>query len=598
MLFHQKVSKSIDSNFENNSKIIYLNKKSAQVADICFKAIATIFTIREYPCDHYISIINVTLLNIGSPRSNIHQLAMELLHQLDSRFFDSKSVFHQDKYSATTTTTNYMNLEEEHLDEFDTQNTFTKRENDEKSDDDQLSTHSPFRFRRKNEESKRSTFEPLLDNLFPASQYEVSKRMAILHPEITMAIFSEITHRFQTARPAVCQNMLTYLIPWLYNMELVDTHLSIHGNAPIIVENLNNNKEGWGSVEATEMVLNNLFYITVKFDDLYPKEIEDLWSALSSYWLNNMRVIIRYLFIITGLSPAELLPYSKRVAIFMVHAKPERLIDELMFELQTVESLNCVIERTETPPFYRITNTRKCSSHSEEEETTLAINDQQLNTNTVKVEQGTLHTKRHSTESSERLMNENLIEVNQQLSAISSKSDIFNSSTLKESLILLSRATVDNYQKPNAPHPLPMPEYGGFYAPLTEYLPDSSQPILGFHRCNLALMLLTDIVLDGIHIDLTPHIPLMIHIIFLGLDHPRALVHEHCKALFINLLLVLTKQNNLLNVFKIIVNNQTQQLNYGLVLNNLLNDQVPNFIDPPTSKSVPKIMSTASSRKF
>lgn len=32
------------------------------------------------------------------------------------------------------------------------------------------------------------------------------------------------------------------------------------------------------------------------------------------------------------------------------------------------------------------------------------------------------------------------------------------------------------------PHPLPMPEYGGYFAPLTEYLPDSSQPISGFHR--------------------------------------------------------------------------------------------------------------------
>lgn len=594
--------------------------KSAQVADICFKAIATMFSIREFPCDHYISIINVTLLNVGSPRSHIHQLAMQLLHQLDHRFFDSrsKSVFNQEneeeKFSPTYDTPMDEEHLEEHKDEFDS-GTLTKENED-----------SPIQFRNKSESrtwygSKQSAFEPLLENLFPANQYEVSKRLATLHPEITMAIFSEITHRFQTARPAACQNMLTYLIPWLYNMELVDAHLSVHGNVPAIVENLNNKEGiGWGSLEATEMVLNNLFYITVKFGDLYPKEIEELWIALSSYWLNNMRVIIRYLFIITGLSPTELLPYSKRVAIFMVHAKPERLIDELMFELQTVESLNCVIERTETPPFYRITNTRKTSSHSDEEEVTLATNEVATLNTVVRVELGTLHTKRHSTESSERLMNDQLVQqvniINEanQLTAINSKADLYGSPMLtddgnristyksqltEESLIMLSRATTENALKPNTPqpHPLPMPEYGGFYAPLTEYLPDSSQPILGFHRCNLALILLTDIVLDGIHVDWTPHIPLMIHIIFLGLDHPRSLVHEHCKALFINLLLVLTKQSNLLNTFKVIMNNQTQQLNYGLTLNNLLNDQVPNFIDPPTSKSAPKIMSTTSSRK-
>lgn len=37
----------------------------------------------------------------------------------------------------------------------------------------------------------------------------------------------------------------------------------------------------------------------------------------------------------------------------------------MMLELQTVETLNCLIERTETPPFYRLTVMRKASSHSD-----------------------------------------------------------------------------------------------------------------------------------------------------------------------------------------------------------------------------------------
>jgi len=41
------------------------------------------------------------------------------------------------------------------------------------------------------------------------------------------------------------------------------------------------------------------------------------------------------------------------------------------------------------------------------------------------------------------------------------------------------------------PHPLPMPEYGGYFAPLTEYLPDSSQPISGFHRYNSNIYICT-----------------------------------------------------------------------------------------------------------
>lgn len=33
-----------------------------------------------------------------------------------------------------------------------------------------------------------------------------------------------------------------------------------------------------------------------------------------------------------------------------------------------------------------------------------------------------------------------------------------------------------------APHPLPMPEYGGYFAQLSEFLPDINLPISGFHR--------------------------------------------------------------------------------------------------------------------
>lgn len=50
-------------------------------------------------------------------------------------------------------------------------------------------------------------------------------------------------------------------------------------------------------------------------------------------------------------------------------------------------------------------------------------------------------------------------------------------------------------------------------------------------------MLLTDIIIDGIPgIDWTLHLPLMLHISFLGLDHTRLIVREHCKQLCLNLL--------------------------------------------------------------
>ena len=68
-------------------------------------------------------------------------------------------------------------------------------------------------------------------------------------------------------------------------------------------------REGRGSAEATEMITNNLFYITVKFGDENPKEVEDLWQALCDCWPKNLKIVIRYLFIVSGIAPNELVEY-------------------------------------------------------------------------------------------------------------------------------------------------------------------------------------------------------------------------------------------------------------------------------------------------
>lgn len=133
---------------------------------------------------------------------------------------------------------------------------------------------------------------------------------------------------------------------------------------------------------------------------------------------------------------------------------------------------------------------------------------------------------------------------------------------------------------PVAPHPLPMPEYGGYFAPLTEFLPDMSLPISGFHRCNVAVMLLTDIVVDGIPgIDWTLHIPLMMHILFLGLDNTRPIVRDHCKHLLLNLLVVLAEHSDHLSVARILLNSETLRLGLGLTVPTLPVIQ-HNFTEP------------------
>jgi hypothetical protein len=61
------------------------------------------------------------------------------------------------------------------------------------------------------------------------------------------------------------------------------------------------------------MVLNNLLYVTVKFDDDHPKELEDVWVELCTWWHTNLRVILRYLFILTGMAASEFLSYVRKL---------------------------------------------------------------------------------------------------------------------------------------------------------------------------------------------------------------------------------------------------------------------------------------------
>lgn len=51
---------------------------------------------REYPCDHYTAIINVTLMCTGCPRAPVHESALQLLQLLDKRFFGSVGPLQED----------------------------------------------------------------------------------------------------------------------------------------------------------------------------------------------------------------------------------------------------------------------------------------------------------------------------------------------------------------------------------------------------------------------------------------------------------------------------------------------------------------------
>ena len=78
----------------------------------------------------------------------------------------------------------------------------------------------------------------------------------------------EIMHRLPQATFAVRQCLLSYILPWLYNMELVESSLPVTASSTVDYGSMDSQAgllkgRGWGSPEATDMILNNLLYTTV-----------------------------------------------------------------------------------------------------------------------------------------------------------------------------------------------------------------------------------------------------------------------------------------------------------------------------------------------
>lgn len=50
-------------------------------------------------------------------------------------------------------------------------------------------------------------------------------------------------------------------------------------------------------------------FFWLQYSNSHTREIEEIWGSLCQFWPNNLKVILRYLVIISGMAPNELLPF-------------------------------------------------------------------------------------------------------------------------------------------------------------------------------------------------------------------------------------------------------------------------------------------------
>ncbi|XP_039769737.1 protein furry homolog-like isoform X3 [Ornithorhynchus anatinus] len=557
---------------------------SRRVAAGCFKAIASVFQNRDYQCDT-VTLLNLILFKAADSSRHIYEVAMQLLQILEPKMF---------RYAHKL---------------------------EVQRSDGVLSQPSP------------------LPHLYSVSYYQLSEELARTYPELTLAIFSEISQRIQTAHPAGRQVMLHYLLPWMNNIELVDlkplptarrrggdeeedeVEEEEEAEEEEEEESLKDRElmansrrwlrgEGWGSPQATAMVLNNLMYMTAKYgDELAWSEIENVWTTLADSWPKNLKIILHFLISICGVnSEPSLLPYVKKVIVYLGRDKTMQLLEELVRELQLTDPpVSSGVRHMDNPPYYRVTSSYKIPSVTSG--TTSSSNTMVAPTDGSP---GSKHMKDGAEDSSGHLdmfcgLNSNFSRQHHRLeSRYSSSSGGSYEEEKSDSMPLYSNWRLKVMEHDRG-EPLPFPPAGGCWSPLVDYLPETSSPGLSLHRCNIAVILLTDLIIDhSVKVEWSGYLHLLLHAIFIGFDHGHPEVYEHCKRLLLHLLIVLGSgsgsvrtvaavllRNRELNEPRVLTVKQATHLDFTFTAGT--SDAVPDYQPSPMTDSGLSSSSTSSS---
>uniref|UniRef100_A0A671P5F9 Protein furry homolog n=1 Tax=Sinocyclocheilus anshuiensis TaxID=1608454 RepID=A0A671P5F9_9TELE len=464
---------------------------SYQLASGCFKAIATV----NYPCD-IVTLLNLVLFKSSDTSREIYEISMQLMQVLESKL-----------------------------------SVYSKRIVGQKSGNILHGTHGP------------------LPPLYSVSLFQLSNQLACMYPELTLPLFSEVSQRFSTTHPNGRQIMLTYLLPWLNNIELVDTGLLPPTSSPCtpeeeareqsdnlgIAHRLRGN--GWGSLQATSLVLNNLMFMTAKYGDEVPgPEMENAWNALvaNDKWSNNLRITLQFLISLCGVSSdTTLLPYIKKVVIYLCRNNTIQTMEELLFELQQTDPVNPVVLHCDNPPFYRFVASNK---------TSVVASGELIHVMSICM---CILCSLTCILCTHFLRLSNAARAHNRLESRYSNSSGGSYDEEKNDPLPPYAAWLISVLESNRPQPLPMPVNGGCWAPLVDYLPETITPRGPLHRCNIAVIFMTEMVVDhSVREDWALHLPLLLHALFLGLDHYRPEVFEHSKRLLLHLLIALSCNNN------------------------------------------------------
>uniref|UniRef100_A0A915EW74 Cell morphogenesis protein N-terminal domain-containing protein n=1 Tax=Ditylenchus dipsaci TaxID=166011 RepID=A0A915EW74_9BILA len=168
--------------------------KADNLSSKCFRALAMLFSKREYPCE-FVSLFVLCQVFAEDADPSLQHTATLLLQILRRQFLDNSQ-------SPSSPTKHKVSI------------------------------------------GKKSFFLGINQSA------SIINQLSKTYTQLTMPIFSEVCYRIESARHTRQTAMLTFLLKWLKNIELVDP------NCEILMPEINaRSGNGWGSEEATQLLL-------------------------------------------------------------------------------------------------------------------------------------------------------------------------------------------------------------------------------------------------------------------------------------------------------------------------------------------------------
>ncbi|MGH0138659.1 UNVERIFIED_CONTAM: hypothetical protein FKN15_031915 [Acipenser sinensis] len=449
--------------------------------------------------------------------------------------------------------------------------------------------------------------------------------------------------------------MLHYLLPWMNNIELVDFKPSARRQEEEEEEEeedremmVNSRRwlrgEGWGSPHATTMVLNNLMFMTAKLDELslvnnhllqlskyngqaLARSTAALVAARRQLWLAQARVCDKdkaplldapvtpgHTF---GPAVDEMLKHShqaressKELARLLPKHKPQTRKPTKHWQNRHPQ-LQKQIEAPAAPARANAQNRFPSVQCGGQHKPLQASSPRDFLPQVKKV---VVYLGRDKTmQLLEELVSE--LELTDPVSSAVTHMDNppyyritssykIPSVTSGDSMPLYANWRLKVMER-NHPEPLPFPPTGGCWSPLVDYLPETTTPGVHLHRCNIAVILLTDLIVDhSVKVEWGGYLHLLLHAIFIGFDHQHPEVYEHCKRLLMHLLIVQGGNSNVQSLASVLLRNrefneprvltvkQTPHVEYNFTG---VNDFVPDYQPSPMTDSGLSSSSTSSS---